>query len=70
MRRHLNAYLILPVLKSTSRSGRTTICASAKSGVHARSSRAHVEPVMPILSDMGIELSAEPEIFEVQNLVK
>jgi len=25
---------------------------------------------MPILSDMGIEFSAEPEIFEVQNLVK
>jgi hypothetical protein len=26
--------------------------------------------LMPILSDMGIEFSAEPEIFEVQNLVK
>jgi hypothetical protein len=26
--------------------------------------------LMPILSDMGIEYSAEPEIFEVQNLVK
>jgi len=25
---------------------------------------------MPILADMGIEFSAEPEIFEVQNLVK
>ena len=28
------------------------------------------EKLMPILSDMGIEFSAEPEIFEVQNLVK
>jgi hypothetical protein len=24
---------------------------------------------MPILSDLGIEFSAEPDIFEVQNLV-
>jgi hypothetical protein len=39
-----------------------------------RSSReqfeAYGEKLMPILSDMGIEFSAEPEIFEVQNLVK
>ena len=28
------------------------------------------EKLMPILSDMGIEFSAEPEIFEVQNLDK
>ena len=28
------------------------------------------EKLMPILSDMGIEFSAEPEIFEVQYLVK
>lgn len=28
------------------------------------------EKLMPILDDMGIEFSAEPEIFEVQNLVK
>jgi hypothetical protein len=31
---------------------------------------AYGEKLMPILSDMGIEFSAEPEIFEVQNLVK
>jgi hypothetical protein len=28
------------------------------------------EKLMPILTDMGIEFSAEPEIFEVQSLVK
>ena len=28
------------------------------------------EKLMPILSDIGIEFSAEPEVFEVQNLVK
>ena len=28
------------------------------------------EKLMPILSEMGIEFSAEPEIFEVQYLVK
>jgi hypothetical protein len=27
------------------------------------------EKLMPILADMGIEFSAEPEIFQVQNLV-
>ena len=31
---------------------------------------AYGEKLMPILSDMGIEFSAEPEIFEVHNLVK
>ena len=31
---------------------------------------AYGEKLMPILSDMGIEFSAEPEIFEVQNLVE
>ena len=31
---------------------------------------AYGEKLMPILSDMGIEFSAEPEVFEVQNLVK
>ena len=31
---------------------------------------AYGEKLMPILNDMGIEFSAEPEIFEVQNLVK
>ena len=31
---------------------------------------AYGEKLMPILSDIGIEFSAEPEIFEVQNLVK
>lgn len=31
---------------------------------------AYGEKLMPILSDMGIEFSAEPEFFEVQNLVK
>ena len=28
------------------------------------------EKLMPILSDMGIDFSGEPEVFEVQNLVK
>jgi hypothetical protein len=28
------------------------------------------DQLMPILADIGIELSGEPEIFEVQNLVK
>jgi hypothetical protein len=28
------------------------------------------EKLMPILSDIGVEFSAEPEIFEVQHLVK
>ena len=28
------------------------------------------EQLMPILADIGIEFSAEPEVFEVQNLVK
>jgi hypothetical protein len=28
------------------------------------------EKLMPILGDLGIEFSREPEIFEVQNLVK
>jgi hypothetical protein len=28
------------------------------------------EQLMPILADVGIEFSAEPEIFEVHNLVK
>ena len=28
------------------------------------------EKLMPILSDIGIDLSGEPEVFEVQNLVK
>ena len=31
---------------------------------------AYGEKLMPILDDMGIEYSAEPEIFEVQNLAK
>ena len=31
---------------------------------------AYGEKLMPILNDMGIEYSAEPEIFEVQNLAK
>ena len=31
---------------------------------------AYGEKLMPILNDLGIEFSAEPEIFEVQNLVK
>jgi hypothetical protein len=26
--------------------------------------------LMPILTDMGIEFSAEPEVFEVHNLIK
>jgi isocitrate lyase len=28
------------------------------------------EHLMPILSDVGIGFSAEPEVFEVQNIVK
>ena len=32
--------------------------------------QAYGEKLMPILSEMGIEFSAEPEVFEVQNLVK
>ena len=28
------------------------------------------EKLMPILSDIGIDFSGEPEVFEVQNLVK
>ncbi len=28
------------------------------------------ERLMPILADIGIELSSEPEIFEVHNIVK
>ena len=28
------------------------------------------EQLMPILNDLGVEFSAEPEIFEVQHLVK
>ena len=28
------------------------------------------EKLMPILSDLGVEFSAEPEIFEVQHLFK
>jgi hypothetical protein len=43
-------------------------------GRHRRSSReqweAYGENLMPILDDMGIEYSAEPEIFEVLYVVK
>lgn len=28
------------------------------------------EKLMPILSDLGIDFSGEPEVFQVQNLVK
>jgi hypothetical protein len=31
---------------------------------------AYGERLMPILADTGIELSGEPEIFEVHNLIK
>ena len=31
---------------------------------------AYGEQLMPILADLGIEFSAEPEIFEVHNLIK
>jgi hypothetical protein len=31
---------------------------------------AYGEKLMPILADLGIEFSAEPEIFEVHNLIK
>lgn len=32
--------------------------------------RAFGEPLMPILSDVGIEFSGAPEIFEVHNTIK
>ena len=32
--------------------------------------QAYGEKLMPILTDIGIEFSAEPEVFEVHNLVK
>jgi hypothetical protein len=32
--------------------------------------QAYGEKLMPILSDIGIEFSGEPEVFEVQNLAK
>ena len=32
--------------------------------------QAYGERLMPILTDIGIEFSGEPEVFEVQNLVK
>ena len=32
--------------------------------------QAYGEKLMPILTDIGIEFSAEPEVFEVQNLIK
>ena len=32
--------------------------------------QAYGERLMPILADVGIELSGEPEIFEVHNLIK
>jgi hypothetical protein len=32
--------------------------------------QAYGEKLMPVLTDIGIEFSAEPEIFEVHNLVK
>jgi hypothetical protein len=32
--------------------------------------QAYGEKLMPILSDIGVEFSAEPEIFDVQNLVQ
>ena len=60
---------IRPDLKSTSRSGLTTTCEPAKWSSREQF-EAYGEKLMPILSDMGIEFSAEPEIFEVQNLVK
>ena len=31
---------------------------------------AYGKKLMPILADMGIEFSAQPEIFEVQHLVR
>ena len=32
--------------------------------------QAQAEGLMPVLADLGIEFSGEPEVFEVQNLVK
>ena len=32
--------------------------------------QAQAESLMPVLTDLGIEFSGEPEVFEVQNLVK
>jgi hypothetical protein len=31
---------------------------------------AYGQQLMPILADVGIELSGEPEIFEVHNIIK
>jgi hypothetical protein len=32
--------------------------------------RAYGERLMPILADAGIQLSGEPEVFEVHNIIK
>jgi hypothetical protein len=32
--------------------------------------QAQAEGLMPVLTDLGIEFSGEPEVFEVHNLVK
>ena len=32
--------------------------------------QAYGQSLMPILADIGIEFSAEPDVFDVQNLVK
>jgi hypothetical protein len=32
--------------------------------------QAYGESLMPILTDLGIEFSGEPEVFEAHNLVK
>ena len=32
--------------------------------------QAYGESLMPVLTDLGIEFSGEPEVFEVHNLVK
>ena len=32
--------------------------------------QAQAEKLMPVLTDLGIEFAGDPEVFEVQNLVK
>jgi hypothetical protein len=32
--------------------------------------QAQAEKLMPVLTDLGVEFSGEPEVFEVQNLVR
>ena len=55
---------------ATSFSGRKGTCASARSGTLGEQMQAFGERLMPILADIGIEFSGEPEIFDVHNTIK